>query len=66
MADETKRYPDGSIYIGELTRNGTKQPDGYGEFILDGGQTMYIGEWKTGRMSGKGKFYWRDGSSFEG
>lgn len=66
MSDSTKRYPDGSIYVGELSTQEANQPHGFGEFILKGGRTLYIGEWQGGKMSGKGKFCWEDGSSFEG
>jgi hypothetical protein len=39
--------------------------DGYGEEVWED-QSKYIGNYKGGMKHGKGKYYWPDGSCYDG
>ena len=58
---ETRNYPDGSVYVGEV-RNG--QRNGQGTFTFANGDVL-VGEFRDGRANGQGTFTLGPGD-FEG
>ena len=59
------------IYVKQLFKYqylwiGVTIPNGWGEFYFKRSVEMYEGGWKEGKKHGKGRWYWRDGSSWEG
>jgi hypothetical protein len=57
-----KQLKDGSRYVGGWLND---QPEGRGHLWLDQGGE-YIGAFSKGEFRGFGRFFWPDGSSFEG
>ena len=66
LEDATKRYKDGSRYVGEFKGDGTRLPHGYGELIRADGSIQYDGMWMEGLMHGTGKYTWTNDDCFEG
>jgi V8-like Glu-specific endopeptidase len=56
------KYDDGSSYEGHVFDG---QKNGAGTFVSPSG-SVYSGEWKNGRISGKGTAKYSDGSIYEG
>lgn len=59
----TKRYPNGSVYIGKLV-NG--RHEGYGVWEAPSGQGRYDGQWHDGVQHGEGHQIWEDGREYRG
>ena len=57
-----RKYPDGSVYIGDLQGS---QKHGYGKLTWGDGD-VYEGQWKNDIQSGWGKNFWKEGSSYCG
>jgi hypothetical protein len=60
--EATFRYPDGSVYKGEVS-HGTLE--GKGVYIFPSGN-RYVGEFKAGKKEGIGSVFYTDGNKFEG
>lgn len=66
LLDETgaMRYSSGAIYSGDCAPSGVMH--GTGEFVRPDGYSLYEGSWHDGGMSGKGIYYFSDGSKYAG
>ena len=62
MVEETIKYPDGSVYVGEV-KDGKRH--GRGTFTNPDGR-KYEGEWKDGEYHGRGTMTLPDGEKYEG
>jgi len=56
-------FQNGDSYLGEWEDN---KPHGRGTFTFLASKYEYSGDWLYGKMTGKGKITWNDGSSYEG
>jgi len=56
------RFPDGSLYVGEMDRG---LFHGYGEYTCSTGD-VYKGHFVEGKKHGAGKMFYRDGATFQG
>ncbi len=56
-------FQNGDSYLGEWEDN---KPHGRGVFTFLAAKYEYSGDWQYGKMTGKGKIVWNDGSSYEG
>eukprot|EP00933_Yihiella_yeosuensis_P021189 TRINITY_DN16831_c0_g1_i1.p1 TRINITY_DN16831_c0_g1~~TRINITY_DN16831_c0_g1_i1.p1 ORF type:complete len:227 (+),score=60.19 TRINITY_DN16831_c0_g1_i1:91-771(+) len=58
---DTKVYPDGSTYKGQLVA-GMRE----GQGVYKTSEGVYEGEWKADKEHGRGKQTWNDGRDYEG
>ena len=56
-------YKEGEIYIGQFGKDGLRKGKGIMKYNNGG---IYNGNWKDDKLDGKGKYIFRDGSSYEG
>ena len=61
--EETRRYANGDLYVGSISRQGLR--DGRGTYIFRNGD-RYAGHWRGNEFSGFGTFQWREGDVYEG
>ena len=61
--DIRKEYEDGSVYVGEMKKDGKRH--GKGTLTLPDGE-KYEGEFKDGKYNGRGTLTLADGEKYEG
>lgn len=68
LETQTKRFSDGSTYVGEFWTKVPKMklPHGRGQLCHAGGTSWYTGEWHLGQMQGQGEFVWENGDCYQG
>ena len=66
IENKTEKYENGNLYIGGF-KNNLRNGKGIMYYNSDFSKIeRYEGQWKDGRMEGKGKMYWVSGDIYEG
>lgn len=65
LAGEYHIKSEGRTYIGGFDKSGKLTGEGKLEYT-DGSGRRYEGEFKDGKLHGRGKFYWKEGNTYNG